>query len=516
MRRVRDRGMSPFAAGLLTLVLAAVVGYFGYTKANPLANPFELRAAMRDAGGVKAGAPVRVAGVDVGKVASVEPAGDGSKGATVVLELQDKGLPVHRDATLKVRPRIFLEGNTFVDLRPGSPSAPHLSDGATLPVGQTAAPVSFGQVLDTLQRDTREDLRLLLQELGDAYSEGGADAANRAIRWWSPAFRGTAVVNEATLGERPRDLSGYVAGAGEVARALDRDPEALKGLVDDLATTADALADQESRLQRGIGLLDDTLITGRDALGELNGALPPLRRLVAELRPAARAARPALDAQLPLVRELRALTAPKELRGLVRELRPVVPDLAELNEGGVELQEQARLLGSCQNEVVLPTTSSTIQDPFVPAKGKVFQEAVKWLPGVAGESRSFDGNGQYIKTVAQTLNYAYLLGNGRLFGTSVPLQGVNPPPQRMSPLRPDVPCETQEAPDLRTDPADPPTPIKVDHTSKAAVARAEVATKRTVDWLRNRLKLDGLDRRFRVSVKPLVERDLQGVLRRRP
>ena len=34
-------------------------------------------------------------------------------------EIDDKGLPIHKDATAKIRPRIFLEGNFFVDLQPG-------------------------------------------------------------------------------------------------------------------------------------------------------------------------------------------------------------------------------------------------------------------------------------------------------------------------------------------------------------------------------------------------------------
>ncbi|HYF25345.1 MAG TPA: MlaD family protein [Baekduia sp.] len=504
MRRVQERGMSKVAAGALTVAIVALATWLGFTKSNPFADPFELRAAFTDAANVKKNAKVRIAGVDVGKVTAVERGPGG--GATVVMAIQDSGLPLHRDASAKVRPRIFLEGNYFVDLQPGSPSQPALDDGATLPATQTAAPVSFGQVLDTLQRDTREDLRLLLQELGRGYAGGGAEGYNRSIRHWRDAFRGSAIVNEATLGERPRDLSGYVASAGAVAQALDRDPAALKGLVTDFATTADALADQEQNLQRGIGLLDDTLATGRVALGELNGALPPLRRLVAELRPAARAARPALDAQLPLVRQLRLLVSDREMRGLVRDLRPVVPDLVALNEGGVPLQEQARLLGSCQNEVVLPTTESELPDPFIPAKGKVFQENVRWLPGIAAESRSFDANGQYIKTLAQTANYAYSLGEGRFTFTGTPLLGANPPKQQqLSPLRPDVPCETQERPELRTVPAAPPTAIKVDHGSAAARARSREALDRSLDWLRSQLRAEGLADRLRVSAQPLTK-----------
>ena len=505
MRRVKQRGMTPLAAGLLTIVIVAVGTFLGFTKANPFADPYELRAAFNNAGNVKKNAKVRIAGVDVGKVRSVEPMGDGSPGATVVMDLQESALPLHRDARSKVRPRIFLEGNYFVDIDPGSPSAPVLRDGATLPATQTAAPVTFGQVLDTLQRDTRDDLRLLLQELGSAYSQGGAQGYNRSVKYWKRAFKGSAQVNDALLGEEPHDLSEYVKGAGAVAQALDRDPEALKGLVTDFAITADALASQEKNLQRGIGLLDDTLATGRVALRDLNLAFPPLRRLVAELRPAARAARPALDAQLPLVKQLRGLVSDAEMRGLVRDLRPVVPDLVELNRGGVPLQEEARQLGSCQLNSVLPTGESTVPDPFIPAKGKVFQEGVRWLPGIAAESRSFDANGQYIKTLAQTANYAYLLGDGQVRFTSEPILGFNPPKQeKLSPLRPDVPCETQEKPDLRTVPGAAPPAIKVNHSSTAAKARSREALDRSLDWLRGQLRAEGLSKKLRVSSEPLT------------
>ena len=81
------------------------------------------------------------------------------------MEINDKGLPIHKDATLKIRPRIFLEGNFFVDLPPGTPRAPTIGDGDTIPVTQTAAPVQLDQVLTALQSDTREDLQTLLDGL---------------------------------------------------------------------------------------------------------------------------------------------------------------------------------------------------------------------------------------------------------------------------------------------------------------------------------------------------------------
>src|SRR5207245_10430898 len=77
----------------------------------------------------------------------------------------------HSDATAKIRPRIFLEGNWFVDLQPGSPSAPTLSSGATLPITQTADPVQLDQVLDALNTDTRANLQNFLIGYGDGLTK---------------------------------------------------------------------------------------------------------------------------------------------------------------------------------------------------------------------------------------------------------------------------------------------------------------------------------------------------------
>ena len=51
------------------------------------------------------------------------------------MELKPSALPLHQDARLKVRSRIFLEGNFFVDLQPGTPASPELGDDDVIPAG---------------------------------------------------------------------------------------------------------------------------------------------------------------------------------------------------------------------------------------------------------------------------------------------------------------------------------------------------------------------------------------------
>ena len=65
---------------------------------------------------------MRIAGVErrQGRRRSRRSAGEGEPAPRASrCELNDKARPIHKDATLKIRPRIFLEGNFFVDLQPG-------------------------------------------------------------------------------------------------------------------------------------------------------------------------------------------------------------------------------------------------------------------------------------------------------------------------------------------------------------------------------------------------------------
>src|SRR5256714_4016016 len=258
--------MTPFRAGLLALVLIGVFAFFGFTKLNPFANPYELKAAFATANNLKPKSPVRIAGVDVGKVTNVEPIKDGSGGAEVTMELQDKGLPIHRDAQLKVRQRIFLEGNFFVDVQPGSPSAPTLGSGSTIPMNQTAAPVQFGQVLTALQSDTRDDLKTFLKEYSKGLEGKGAAGFNQAIKYWEEAYRNGSLANDASLGSDPQhDVQRVLKGQQRTFAALDADEGALKGLVTNFNTTAGAFARQDVALEASIPALPDTLRVARPA-----------------------------------------------------------------------------------------------------------------------------------------------------------------------------------------------------------------------------------------------------------
>jgi phospholipid/cholesterol/gamma-HCH transport system substrate-binding protein len=484
--------------GLIALAVVTVGVLLAWTKSLPFRSHYEIKAAFETSNNIRPGSPVRIAGVEVGKVTSVERAG--GNGAIVTMRIQDKGRPVRADATAKIRPRIFLEGNFFVDLTAGSPSAAELDDGATLPVQQTATPVQLDEVLTALQSDTREDLKVLLREYGSALEGAGARGFNRSLPYWEPAYRDSAIVAEAMLGETGHDLSGYVEHAGATAKALDRYRAQLKSLITDFHTTAAAFAVQEGNLRAAVGELPNTLRASMPALDALNESFPPLRSLASELRPGVRSSDETLDVSLPFVRELRGLVSQEELRGLAADLRPTVPDLAALIDRSIPLYRQVRRAASCQNTVIHPWSMDTVPDKQFPAQGKVYEEAPKPLPGLAGESRSGDANGSWFRVLAAGGKNLVTLRPGVFATTPEPLIGANPPrPEKRPPLDAQTPCETQEAPDLRTNPAGPPPQRQVDTSSAAFQARYTQARAKAVDWLRDQLKAEGLDQLLDVA-----------------
>ena len=447
--------MTPAKAGIIALIVIVVLTFEGFTRFNPFRSPFELKATFTSVNNLQPKSPVRIAGVNVGVVKDVKALGSG-KGATVTMEIQDTGLPIHKDAALKIRPRIFLEGNFFVDIQPGTPSAPDVKSGDTIPFQQTSTPVQLGDLLTALQSDTRSDLKNLIHEYAQkGLGNGGARAYNRAIKPAGVAFRTSALANQATLGERPHDLSNVLRGQQRLFSELASNTGTLQDLVTQLNVTFQAFARQEGALRATIPALRDVLTVGRPALVSLDSALPSLRNFSRDALPGVRSSGPTIDASLPFIHQARLLVRPQELRGLVADLRPTIPALARLNTSTIPFLNESRALSRCQNKVIVPFAFTPIPDPDFPQNSgqTFFKQTSRGLVGLAGESRLTD---------ADTPMFHAQIGGGAttvlnvndqgqsIFGAAPgPPVGVRPArPARRPVFRPNIPCETQQPPDL--------------------------------------------------------------------
>ena len=507
--------MNPVLVGGVLLALIAVGTYLGFKKDVPFLNePYEIKAAFRDTSGMKPGSPVRIAGVEVGRVRKVEHTRPGAQTATVTMSVLKPGRPIHADARAMIRPRIFLEGNFFVDISPGTPDQPELGDGDVIPVSRTGNPVQLDEVLKALRKDVRSNLKTTFDELGETERAGGGQAFNDSLADQPEALRWTAVVAEALLGEQPGDLGRAVRSTGTVAGAIDANPERLRTLVRDFNRTFGALADSEADLRASVDELPTTLRTALPAFADLNAAFPSVRRFAAEAEPGVRSTGPAARALTPLVRQLRGLVSEGELKGLASDLRAATPPLASLSRETVPMLEEVRALAGCTSDVLVPFGNKTVPDKALPASGPVYQEFGKFLPGLAGESRSFDANGPWFKVLGQGGAETFDLGNG-LFGTALQRpEGVNPPPDRsIPPYRPDVPCETQELPNLETIPGAPPRSVNTNAGNERAQQRSAQARRAALAMTQLQLLASG-DRETKVLDRPATAEVLRRAARR--
>ena len=466
----QQRRISNFQIGLIAIVLTVIGFYLAFTKSIPLTGDgYQLKGVFSDAQNIRAKSPVRISGVDVGEVTDVQhlvdESGNGQDAAVVTMKIEDSARPIRQDATMQLRPRLFLEGNLFVDLHPGSPAAPELESGAVVPQTQTAVSVQFDEVLTTLQAPVREQLQVFFQELGDALDTyGGGKGLQTSFRTSPAAYRYTAEVNEALLGTQPGDLAGFISNLDIVARELNSDSTALQGLITNLNSVSGAFAAHQASLREAIRELPRTLAVGRPALFKLNRALPPLRAFAREALPGVKSANKALDHANPWIGQLRQLISEEELRGLVKDLEPTIPDLAALARASLPFLEEIRELSSCFNNVVIPWSNTEIPNTDTdPPAAQVYQETGYGLVGVAGESRSGDANAQQFRVLGGggTNTIAPFTSpdlNEPLTGV-VPFSSLGIEPAKQSsaktPFRFDVPCETQEPPNLQSGGASP-------------------------------------------------------------
>jgi phospholipid/cholesterol/gamma-HCH transport system substrate-binding protein len=476
VRRDKPR-VSNSRAAIIAVVVLLGVCYFVFGGGLPFGGSgFVLKAVFTSNTDLHIPSPVRIAGVQVGEVTAVERLKGSPNAGIVVMQINKSGLPLHADATADIRSRIFLEGNFYVDLQPGTPESPILSSGATLPPTNTSGPVQLDRILSSLNSNSRSNLQKLVQGLGDslntkptAAQEVGQDPAvagltgaqglNYALNYSAKALEASAIVNQALLGEHPSDLTGVVKGESEVFKGLAESGDALPQLVDNFEQTMAALARNQDDLSSAIAVLPALLRATDGADTALSASFGPTQRFAAELIPGVKQLAPTITAALPWLKQLTALSSQAELGGLLKYLTPAVDNTSAALTSTATLVSEANELSLCFTNVLIPTGNQTISEDSTPPTGlKLYEQLFQSAVGLDSATQNLDGNGHYLRATvgggANQVKSAALANGGSLYGNAVlPLQGTLPafPSSGKAPaLNGNVPCYTQSAPDLNS------------------------------------------------------------------
>ena len=475
------RGPSPAKIGIFLVLLVALLSYlaasYAFTKHLPFTSRgYQLHATFENATTLKPNSPVRIAGVNVGQVIGVDK-GPGHT-ADVTFTVDNEGQPIHKDATITIRPRLFLEGNFFMDLRPGSPQASNLSSGATIPVSQTATAVQLDEVLTALQKNNRLDLKHALKGYGDALThvptaaqdktqdpavkgKTAAQALNETFKYGGKAGRTSSIVNNALLGQRPHDLSNLIRGQRNVFRELASDQSALKGLIANFNTTAGALASESTNLSATVRELAPTLQQARPTLQHLDQSLPPFRELAIQLEPGIRQLPATVRTGTPWLIQTKLLLRKQELGKDAHLLSRAAPGLAQSAAAAPGLFHQTDLLSRCTSHNLIPAGNTVLQDSgpgydFTTGEPNI-REFFYATVGLAGESQLFDGNGSFVRfqagggpVLTRMANPGGAFGNSSYWAHNIsPPLGTRPVVTgKLPPFRQDVACHKNAVPDL--------------------------------------------------------------------
>jgi ABC-type transporter Mla subunit MlaD len=314
--------------------------------------PYRVRAIFDNAGFVIPGEDVKVAGVKVGQIESLDVTPDDK--AAVVLRIDQPGYrDFRRDASCIVRPQSLI-GERFVECTPTqvhaagtSPPPPlrKITSGPgkgqyLLPVTNTRQTVDIDLIGDIMREPERERLSLILNELGTGLAGRGRDL-NDVIRRADPALKETDDVLK-ILASQNKVLEELATNSDAILAPLARERRHVAGAIRNSSDVAKATASKRGDLEADIRTLPrflDELKPTMQQLGsladqttpvltDLHAVAPQVNGLIRRLGPFSKAAIPAVTSLgaaaksgIPAVTDARPVIG--DLRSLANALRPV-------------------------------------------------------------------------------------------------------------------------------------------------------------------------------------------------
>jgi phospholipid/cholesterol/gamma-HCH transport system substrate-binding protein len=265
------------------------------------------------------GQTVRVAGVEVGRIAGVEV----EEGVAVVdVELEHRYEKLIRaDATALLRPKTVLK-DMFLEVEPGTGKV--LPDGGHISVANTLPDIDPDEIYAALDNDTRPYLKLLVSGAGKGLRGRGQDL-REVFRRFEPVHRDLARVARATARRRVA-LKRLIHRYGVLLAEVGRRPDDLRRVVSASHAVFDSLANEDQNISTSVARLPGSLNATERALSEVRTFAPQLRRTLESLREPIRKLPETNAAVIPFLRETQPVIR-DQIRPFVRAARPWTDDL---------------------------------------------------------------------------------------------------------------------------------------------------------------------------------------------
>ncbi|MGA8927478.1 MAG: MlaD family protein, partial [Solirubrobacterales bacterium] len=308
--RVGSLAASPTLVGAVTVLVVVVAVFLAY-QANqglPFVPTYKLSAELPDADSLVPGNEVRIGGIRVGQIKSVDPVtvNDApcpndptqqcrAQVAKLNMELNQDLQPLPENSTLVVRAKSAL-GLKYLEIDRGN-SSKGFEPGATVPV--TAArpePVEIDQVFNMFDDPTRVAIQQNLLEFGNALAGRGVDL-NEAIGQLKPLVQLLTPVMK-NLADPNTGLSNFVSSLSATAAEVAPVAQIQGQLFVDLDTTFGAFA----RVARPF--IQESISKGPAAEDTAIATLPTVRPFLANTTKLFAELRPGLHAIAPVQKDL--------------------------------------------------------------------------------------------------------------------------------------------------------------------------------------------------------------------
>ena len=273
MTPFRERNKTVIGAVGLLAIVALLAGSFSI---DTVVGGEEYKAEFTEAAGLSPNDEVRIAGVKVGKVLSVDLAGDRVQ---VGFRVKDAEMGNRTRADIRIKTVL---GRKFLSLSPDGDGT--FEPGSVIPLNRTSSPFditnAFGDLSTTVEEIDTQRLAESFQVLADTFRDTPDDvrasleglsrlsraiaARDQQLRALLERTRGVSQV----LAERDQDLTAFLADSSLVLQELQRRREAISRLLDTTTQLSEQL----------VALVRENRAELQPALERLRGVVQVLRK----------------------------------------------------------------------------------------------------------------------------------------------------------------------------------------------------------------------------------------------
>jgi phospholipid/cholesterol/gamma-HCH transport system substrate-binding protein len=295
-------GRAAAIAAVLLAVIAVVVIVLGGSGSS-----YKVTAVFQNASQIVSGDLVEVSGSSIGTVGTIKLTPDGL--AQIELEINDSAYePLRQGTTATVRESSLSSiANRYIDLNLPASNAPTIHNGGVIGTQDTSSEVDLDELFDTFNPPTRKGLQNLIQGSAAEYA-GAGKKAQAAWQYLNPAIASSSMLFSEVNRNTAKFSDFLTKTAGLVSSVATRQSD-LSGLIQHLATTTNALANQHvslglsiQRLPGFMTLADRTFTNLRTALTDLTPLVndskpvaPKLQKLLVQLKPLAEDSVPTVE-----------------------------------------------------------------------------------------------------------------------------------------------------------------------------------------------------------------------------